>query len=73
MDELLDVAEVVTDSGFEGAFAWILRLVGIVLVLAGIGVWLFAGVTLLVPAGLVVAGVVLVLVPELLGGLLEVA
>jgi hypothetical protein len=72
MDEVLEVAEVAADAGLEGAFAWLLRLVGIVLVLAGLGLWLLANWSLLwIPAVLLVAGVFLLIIPEILLSLLE--
>jgi len=71
MDELLEVVDVLADSGLEEAFAWLLRIIGIVCILAGIGVWLFVDVTILIPIGLVVVGIALLVVPEILLGLLE--
>jgi hypothetical protein len=72
MDEALEVAELAADAGLEGAFAWLLRIVGIVLVLAGLGLWLVANWSLLwVPAILMVAGVVLLIIPEVLLTFLE--
>lgn len=72
MDEILEVAELAADSGLEEAFAWLFRIAGFLCILAGIGVWLFVDVTILVPIGLVVLGVVLLLIPELLLLLLDV-
>jgi hypothetical protein len=67
MDEVLDVVDVVADSGFEGIVTWILRLVGLVAVLAGLGLWLFTEMGLLVlPALLVLAGLVLLVAPSIL-------
>lgn len=72
MDEVLDAAELVQDAGFEGAFAWLFRIVGILVVLAGLGLWLFTEMTLLwIPAVLVVAGLILIAIPEVLLALLE--
>ncbi|GAB3690594.1 hypothetical protein GCM10028857_27130 [Salinarchaeum chitinilyticum] len=73
MDEILEVADVLADSGLEEAFAWLLRIVGIIAILAGIGVWLFVDVTILVPIGLIVLGIVLLAVPQILLALLELA
>jgi len=67
MDEILEVADVVAGSGFEGIVAWILRLLGLVAILAGIGLWLFTEMTLLwVPAILIVVGLVLLVAPSIL-------
>lgn len=40
MDETLEVVEVAANSELEGAFTWLLRIVGLLLVLAGLGPWL---------------------------------
>jgi putative effector of murein hydrolase LrgA (UPF0299 family) len=67
MDEALEAAEVVADSEFEGAFVWLLRIVGVLFVLAGLGLWLTGTMELLfVPAGLVLVGLVLVVAPNVL-------
>jgi hypothetical protein len=67
MDEVLDVVDVVADSGFEGIVTWLLRLVGLVAVLAGLGLWLFTEMGLLVlPAVLILVGLVLVVAPSVL-------
>ena len=67
MDEALDAAEVIADSEFEGAFVWLLRIVGALFVLAGLGLWLTGTMELLfVPAGLVLVGLVLVVAPNVL-------
>jgi len=67
MDEVLEVVDVVADSGFEGIVTWLLRLVGLVLLLAGLGMWLFTEMGLLVlPAVLMFAGLVLLVAPSVL-------
>jgi hypothetical protein len=66
MDEALEVVDLLADSGFEGAIVWLLRLVGVVSVLAGLGLWLLTDVTVLLWGGLIVVGLVLVVVPGLL-------
>lgn len=67
MDDLLEVAEVVADSELEGAVVWLLRIVGLLVVLTGFGLWLFTDMGLLViPALLIVVGVVLLVIPNLL-------
>ncbi len=74
MDEVLEVAEFATDAGFEGVFVWLFRLLGLVLVLAGLGLWLLGDAGLLwLPAVLLVAGVVLAVVPDLLLSFVELA
>jgi hypothetical protein len=72
MDEVLDVAEIVVDSGLEDAFAWILRFLGVVAVLAGIGLWLLTEMVW-VPAALVLLGLLLLVVPQLLLLVVELA
>ncbi|WP_251330879.1 hypothetical protein [Haloplanus pelagicus] len=67
MDEVLDVVDVVADSGFEGVLTWLLRLVGLLAVLAGVGLWLLTDMGLLVvPALLMVVGLVLLVAPTVL-------
>lgn len=67
MDEVLEVADVVADSGFEGVVTWLLRLLGLIAVVAGLGLWLFTDMGLLVfPALLIVAGLVLLVAPSVL-------
>jgi hypothetical protein len=74
MDEVLEVVDVVADSGFEGVVTWLLRLVGLVAVLAGLGLWLLTDMGLLVvPAPLIVVGLVLVAAPTVLLALAELA
>lgn len=72
MGEVLEAAEVVADSELEGAVVWLFRVVGILLALAGLGLWLFteAGV-LWLPAILIAAGVLLAVIPSILLELLE--
>jgi hypothetical protein len=74
MDEVLDVAEVVADSELEGAVVWVLRILGALATLAGLGLWLLTDAGLLVlPALLIVVGVLLVVVPGLLLTVADVA
>jgi hypothetical protein len=74
MDEVLEAAELAQDAGLEGAFTWLFRVIGLLLALAGLGLWLLGdGGFLWIPAILVVAGLVLVLVPEVLLTLVELA
>ncbi|MFB1062961.1 hypothetical protein ACEWFR_03420 [Natrinema sp. H-ect4] len=40
MDDVLDFVDIVADSELEGAFVWLLRLVGLLAVLSGLGLWL---------------------------------
>lgn len=74
MDEALEVVEAVADSELEGALVWVLRVVGLLAVVSGLGLWLFTEAGLLVlPAVLIVFGLVLVVVPGLLLTVVEVA
>lgn len=67
MDEALEVVEVVADSELEGVVTWLLRLVGLVALLAGLGLWLFTEMGLLVlPALLMFVGAVLLVAPSIL-------
>lgn len=40
MDDVLELVDLVADSELEGVFVWLLRLVGLVAVVAGLGLWL---------------------------------
>ncbi|WP_313692231.1 hypothetical protein [Halorarum halobium] len=72
MDEALEAVEVIADSGLEGAFVWLLRLLGLLAIAGGLGLWLFTEMGLLVmPALLVVVGVVLLVAPSVLLALAE--
>lgn len=72
MDEALEAAEVVADSELEGAVVWLLRVVGILLILAGLGLWLLTEAGLLwLPAIAIVVGLALATIPGLLFQLLE--
>lgn len=74
MDEALEVVEVLADSGLEEALAWILRILGVVAILAGLGMWLFTDAGLLVlPAALILLGVLLLVIPQVLLALTELA
>ncbi|WP_324756798.1 hypothetical protein [Haloarcula montana] len=67
MDEALEVVDIVADSGFEGIVTWVLRLVGLVVLIAGLGMWLFTDAGLLVvPALLILGGLVLLATPSVL-------
>ncbi|WP_158058137.1 hypothetical protein [Halorussus halophilus] len=72
MDEALEAVELVADSELEGAFTWLLRIVGLLVLLAGVGLWLFTEMGLLVlPAVLIVVGLVLLVAPSILLALAE--
>lgn len=73
MDEILDVADVVADSELEGAFTWLLRVLGVLAILAGIGNWVLTDVSLFVPVVLILVGIVLVAIPSILLEVAEVA
>lgn len=64
MDEVLEVVDLATDLELEGAVAWLLRLVGLLLVVAGVGLFLLTDVTLLVSVIVVAAGLVLLVAPS---------
>jgi hypothetical protein len=72
MEEALEAAEAVEGTELEGILVMLLRVIGAVMVLAGLGLWLLTSATLLwAPALLVVVGIVLMTIPgiafELLG------
>lgn len=74
MDDALEVVDVLADSGLEGAITWLFRLVGLVAVLAGLGLWLLTDMGLLfVPAVLIAIGLVLLVAPSALLVLAELA
>ena len=73
MDEVLEVVDVAADLGLEGAVTWLLRVVGLLLILGGIGVFLLTEITWLVPVGMVVVGLVLLVAPTVLLFLAEFA
>jgi hypothetical protein len=66
MDEVLEVVDVAADLGLENAIAWLLRIVGILLILAGIGVVLFTDITVIVAVALAAVGLVLLVAPSIL-------
>jgi len=74
MDEALEVVDVVADSGFEGLIAWALRIAGLLAILAGLSLWLGTEMGLLViPALLILGGLVLLVAPSVLLVLAEFA
>ncbi|HMB49842.1 MAG TPA: hypothetical protein VKM69_04195 [Natronoarchaeum rubrum] len=74
MDEALEVVDVVADSGFEGLISWALRIAGLLAILAGLGLWLGTEMGLLViPALLMLGGLVLLVAPSILLALAELA
>ncbi|WP_256289269.1 hypothetical protein [Halobellus inordinatus] len=67
MDEPLEVVDVVADSGFEGVVTWLLRLVGLLALFGGLGLWLGTELGLLwLPAVLILVGFVLLVAPSVL-------
>ncbi|UPM44775.1 hypothetical protein [Halocatena salina] len=72
MDDILDVMDTVEDSELEGVFVWLLRLIGLLAILGGFGLWLGTDMGLLVlPLVLIVGGLILLLIPGLLLTLAE--
>ena len=66
MDEALEVVDLLADSGFESVIVWLFRLIGLLAIVAGLGLWLLTDVTMLLWGGLVVVGLLLLVVPGLL-------
>jgi hypothetical protein len=74
MDDALEVVDVLADAGLEGAIAWLVRLVGLVVLLAGLGLWLVTDAGLLVlPAVLIVVGLAVLVAPQVLLAVAELA
>lgn len=74
MEDALEVVDVLADSELEGAVTWLLRLAGLAVLLGGVGLWLLTDMGLLViPALLMVAGLVLLVAPSVLLALAELA
>lgn len=74
MEEALEAVELAEQFGLDGVISWVVRAVGFLLVLAGLGLWLLTESGLLVlPAALIVVGVVLVVATELLFMVAELA
>ncbi|ELZ24050.1 hypothetical protein [Natrinema limicola] len=72
MDDVLELVDLVADSELEGVFVWLLRLVGLVAVLAGLGLWLLTDMGILVlPLVLIVGGIALLVVPSVLLSIAE--
>lgn len=72
MDEALEAVELAADAGLEGVVTWLFRLVGVLCVLAGLGLWLLGDAALLwLPAVLIVVGVVLATAPAVLFAVVE--
>ncbi|MFB6308005.1 MAG: hypothetical protein ABEH35_01625 [Haloarculaceae archaeon] len=72
MDDVLDVIDLLADFGLDGAVAWIVRIVGVLLVLAGLGLWLLTESGLLVwPAVLIGVGVLLLVGAQVLVALVD--
>jgi hypothetical protein len=66
VDEILDLVDTLADSGFEGVVIWIFRFIGIVALLAGLGLWLLTEMGILVlPLVLIVGGFVLLIAPSI--------
>ena len=67
MDEVLEVAELVADSGLEGIITWILRVIGLLFLITGLGMWLLTDMGLFViPAVLLGLGVLFLVAPGIL-------
>ncbi|RZV08200.1 hypothetical protein BDK88_3167 [Natrinema hispanicum] len=72
MDDVLELVDLVADSELEGVFVWLLRLVGLVAVVAGLGLWLLTDMGILVlPLVLIVGGIALLVVPSVLLSIAE--
>jgi hypothetical protein len=71
MDEILDVAELFVDLGLGELIAWLLRIVGVISLVAGVVVFLATDITVVVPVALVVVGLVLLFIPTIFVQFLE--
>lgn len=54
MEDVLELLDFVADIGFEGVLTWILRLIGLLLIIAGVVAYVVLEMGLLVSGGLVV-------------------
>lgn len=72
MDEALEAVELAADAGFGGVLKWILRVIGLVAVLAGVALLLVTEM-LLIPVALLVVGLVLLVAPSVLLWIAELA
>ncbi|MFB6302049.1 MAG: hypothetical protein ABEH78_04230 [Haloferacaceae archaeon] len=74
MDEALEAVDLLADSGLEGIVTWGLRILGLLALAAGVWLWLFTDAGLLVlPALLLLAGLVLLVAPSIVLALSELA
>lgn len=65
MEEALELLDFAADAGLGGVLTWILRLLGLLSIVAGVAVFLLVEITVLVPAALVVVGLVLLVAPSI--------
>jgi hypothetical protein len=73
VDEALELLDVVADAGLEGAVTWLVRLVGLLVLVGAVVALLVDLVGPLVAGGLALVGVVLLVAPSLLLALAEFA
>jgi hypothetical protein len=74
MDEILEAIDLIADLGAEGTIIWILRILGVLAMVVGIGLWVLTDMGfLLVPAILTGGGFALVVLPEVILTIIEVA
>lgn len=74
MEDALEIVDVLADAGLEEEFVWLFRILGILALVAGLGLWLLTDMGLLIlPAALIVLGIVLLVVPQILLTLTELA
>jgi hypothetical protein len=67
MDEVLDLVGFVAELVLGNPLTWLVRVVGVIVILAGLGLWLFTESGLLVlPAILIVTGLLLAAFTEVL-------
>lgn len=73
MEEALELLDLFADIGLEGAVTWIVRLLGLLLIVAGIVAYVVFEAGLLIAGGLAVVGLVLLVAPSLLIAAAELA
>ncbi|ACV48982.1 MULTISPECIES: hypothetical protein [Halomicrobium] len=72
MDEVFGRRDTDSGTSVRGTVVWGLRLLGLAIVVLGLALWLLTSSGLvLLPGGLVVAGLAVMVVPGLLAGLVE--
>ncbi|AWB26380.1 hypothetical protein [Halococcoides cellulosivorans] len=73
MDELRDAIESFGELGLDGVFRWVLRVIGLVAIVGGIGLVVVTELGPMLPTALVLGGLIALVFPDPLLTLAEVA